>query len=187
MKHPKNDSTPDKENNPEASYSEQPPTPYLGYLKRPLIPIRPTEKTFWPYRSDPRRVSKTSTKEAMKAECLECTCGVVKEIRDCGCYGCPLWSYRANRTKIQRALLGKLRKNESFAPGDAQKLIRLKQSVENERVKILQKVDQFCSRQRVFFEKAYGGKSRVSAIKAYGIFQANFDLAEVESLEGGEH
>ena len=35
--------------------------------------------------------------KAMRAKCLDCCCGEVKEVRNCPATECPLWPYRMGK------------------------------------------------------------------------------------------
>ncbi len=35
--------------------------------------------------------------KAIRAKCLDCSCGQVKEIRECPVMTCPLWPYRMGK------------------------------------------------------------------------------------------
>lgn len=35
--------------------------------------------------------------KAMRAKCLDCCCGEVKEVRNCPITNCPIWPYRMGK------------------------------------------------------------------------------------------
>ena len=43
-------------------------------------------------------VPKLQPMKAVRAKCLDCCSGQVKEVRECGIFGCALWPYRMGKS-----------------------------------------------------------------------------------------
>lgn len=35
--------------------------------------------------------------QAIRAKCIDCSCGILKEVRECPIKDCPLWPYRMGK------------------------------------------------------------------------------------------
>jgi hypothetical protein len=159
--------------------------PYSGITQPSKVRIRPCDEGKWTFKNDASKPTR-SKKKIMEAECMECVCFDAKEIRECMCLECALWMYRERKSKVQRAYFGKLRRSESLNEAEQAELESLNKSIPEAQARVLKQAKNHCSRQVPFFEKAYAGKSRASAIKAYEFYVANYNLKMVEPLEGGK-
>ncbi|MFA5071342.1 MAG: hypothetical protein WC511_03145 [Candidatus Pacearchaeota archaeon] len=46
-------------------------------------------------------IGKAKLLKAIQKKCLECCCGVSREVRECCIKDCPLWEYR-NTTEVKK-------------------------------------------------------------------------------------
>lgn len=194
MKDPLEDITPDSDfNSQPMNNNNQTSNPYLYHSEKAFIRKSPTQSCKWPFRNDPSRTERKSLRAIMDAECDRCCGGEDipedergRYVRNCEVVSCPLWEYRSKQCKVHRAYNGRLRKNESLSDKEKAEVQELYELQDGAMRRVLKKVSEHCKSQLRTFIAAYGGKSRASAIKAYEVYQANFDLSEVEPLEGGE-
>lgn len=45
--------------------------------------------------------------KAIRAKCLDCCCGVKKEVKECAIDYCPLWVYRFGKNPSRKGVGGK--------------------------------------------------------------------------------
>jgi hypothetical protein len=166
-------------NTPEHGFSKKPSSPYTGPSKPSKFPKKARESGKWPFKNESRR-GKRSLKALMDAECDRCSdC-----VRKCEVIECPLWQFRTKACKVHRGYFEKLRKSETLSDKELGEIQKLYETEDRAMRHVFVKVQQHCPSKLRTFIAAYNGKSRASAIKAYEVWMANYDLTMVEPLEG---
>ena len=176
---------------------ENPIPPRFQPMKRPLafspclciphrskFPKKALESCKWPFKNDSRDSTKTAKrnlKDLMDAECERCSFCV----RKCEVIECPLWQYRTKACKVHRGYLERLRKTESLSDEELDEIQKLYEDEDEAMRRVFDQVQKYCPSRLRTFIRAYSGKSRASAVKAYEVYMANYDLTMVESMEGG--
>lgn len=160
------------------------PTPYLGIPYPPKFPKKVGESSKWPFKNDSRgkaRKGKRNLKEIIDAECERCSdC-----VRECEVFECLLWQYRTKACKVHRGHLERLRKTESLSDEELEEVQRIYELEDRAMRRVFDSVQNHCPSKLRTFIRAYSGKSRASAIKAYEVWMANYDLTMVEPIDGG--
>lgn len=56
-----------------------------------------------PKKRKPRKsgVNKSTLLKAIQKKCLECCCGITREVRECNIVTCPIWEFR-NPTEVKK-------------------------------------------------------------------------------------
>lgn len=157
------------------------PSPYLGIPQPSKFPKKARESGKWHFKTESRG-GKRSIKALIDAECERCSdC-----VRNCEIIECPLWQYRTKACKVHRGWLERLRKSESLSDEELDEIQSLYETEDRAMRRVFDQVQKYCPSKVRTFIAAYSGKSRASAIKAYEVWMANYDLTMVESMEGGE-
>jgi hypothetical protein len=175
----------DDKNAPEPSIKPMVPSLYTG-LPRPLkCSKKGVESCKWHFQKHPgtaKQTAKRNLKGLIDAECESCSdC-----VRKCDVMECPLWQYRSKACKVHRGWLERLRKPEFLSDEELEETQKLYEAEDRAMRRVLDMVLKHCPSKVRAFIAAYGGKSRASAIKAYEVWMANYDLTMVEPLEAGE-
>ena len=115
--------------------------------------------------------------------CFFCCAGEELQVRKCACYECPLWRYRSSKCKPHRAMLGNLKKGETFSSGEQAEVEKLEERVAEAEKRVIALAEKYCKQHAHWFPKAQSGKSRMAAIKAEELYLAYFDEGEVVPFE----
>ena len=160
------------------------PNLYLGIPQPSKFPKKVRESGKWPFKNESRDkalTAKRKIKALIDAECERCSdC-----VRNCEIMGCPFWQYRSKACKVHRGWLERLRKSESLSDKELGEIQKLYEDEDEAMRHVFDMVQKHCPSKLRTFIRAYSGKSRASAIKAYEVYMANYDLTMVEPLEGG--
>jgi hypothetical protein len=168
-------------NSPEHGFSKKPSSPYLGVPQPLKFPKKVGESGKWPFKNESRR-GKRNLKALIDAECEGCSdC-----VRKCEIIECPLWQYRTKACKVHRGWLERLRESESLSDEELDEIQTIYETEDRAMRRVFDQVQKYCPSKLRCFIAAYSGKSRASAIKAYKVWMANYDLTSVKSLGGGE-
>lgn len=115
--------------------------------------------------------------------CFFCCAGEEEQVRKCSCHECPLWRYRSSKCKLHRAMLGNLKKGETFSYKEQAEVEKLEERVAEAEKRVIALAEKYCKQHAHWFPKAHSGKSRMAAIKAEELYLAYFDEGEVVPFE----
>ena len=115
--------------------------------------------------------------------CFFCCAGEEIQVRECSCYECPIWRYRSSKCKLHRAMLGNLKKGETFSSDEQAEVEKLEERVAEAEKRVIALAENYCKQHAHWFPKAHSGKSRKAAIKAEELYLAYFDEGEVVPFE----